>query len=342
MPTLETSRSELHALVWSKPTRDCAEQLSISDTGLAKLCKRNDVIRPPRGYWLRKHQRKEPPPLKGEDKKITVNLPERLAQPIEVDIDIPKVPTGGRLHDELVRARSALADARIDIYGRLQSERTDVQVSPKTLVRALALLNVILRTALKLDCKVGMHKGCIELFRGNVSISLNIIEPSKQSLGQVHKLGDYEYVDRTYTPNGLLKFGLLGVYGKGVQREWSDRPGKPLESQVDGIMRGILRGLDRLEAQRIEQEKWEHQSAIRHQQEKRRRLATQLLVERQRRVDRLIDEWQRSKHITEVMDELESQCTAPSPKNRRLIRWARTLARHYDPLDDFSIDGLND
>lgn len=61
MPILQTSRSELHKLVWSKITNDVATHLGMSDTGVAKLCDRNKVERPPRGYWLRKHQCKEPP-----------------------------------------------------------------------------------------------------------------------------------------------------------------------------------------------------------------------------------------------------------------------------------------
>lgn len=65
-----------------------------------------------------------------------------------------------------------------------------------------------------------------------------------------------------------------------------------------------------------------------------------MTYERQQRVDRLIDEWRRSKHITACLDEMDAQGSNPSSDRQRLIRWARKLAKHYDPLDPFQIDAL--
>ncbi len=341
MPTLETSRSELHALVWSKPTRDCAEQLGMSDTGLAKLCRRNDVVRPPNGYWLRSIKRKVPPALKGKDKRITAYLRDPVPKPEKVAIDVPEVLAGGRSHKEVSRCRSELRGAKPDTYGRLVSKRTDIQVSRKTLPRALSLMNVIIRTALKLDCRVGTPENNIQLIRDDVSVGLFFFESSTRARGKV-KHGNYEYNELIYTPSGKLKLSLLGVYGIGCQREWNDRPDKPLESQVESIIHGILRALDGLVLYRIDQEKLARQYEIQHRLNKRRALASKLARERQSRVDRLIDNWQRSQDIVRVMDAIDAQGTAPSAKDRRLIRWARELARHYDPVDVHTIDALND
>lgn len=48
------SRRELYDLVWSKPMREVAAQLGISDVGLAKVCERHRVPRPEQGYWNRR------------------------------------------------------------------------------------------------------------------------------------------------------------------------------------------------------------------------------------------------------------------------------------------------
>ncbi len=45
------TRRELYDLVWSKPMRDLAADLGISDVGLAKVCDRHRVPKPERGYW---------------------------------------------------------------------------------------------------------------------------------------------------------------------------------------------------------------------------------------------------------------------------------------------------
>ena len=47
------TRRGLLDLVWSKPMQKIAEELGISDRGLAKICVRHRVPSPSRGYWAR-------------------------------------------------------------------------------------------------------------------------------------------------------------------------------------------------------------------------------------------------------------------------------------------------
>ena len=46
-------RQDLFDLVWSEPTRTIAKRLGISDVGLAKACRRADLLLPPRAYWAK-------------------------------------------------------------------------------------------------------------------------------------------------------------------------------------------------------------------------------------------------------------------------------------------------
>ena len=46
-------RQDLFDLVWSEPTRTIAKRLGISDVGLAKACRRAELLLPPRGYWAK-------------------------------------------------------------------------------------------------------------------------------------------------------------------------------------------------------------------------------------------------------------------------------------------------
>ena len=45
------SREALYDLVWSKPMTHVAKDLGISDVMLGKMCKKQLVPKPPRGYW---------------------------------------------------------------------------------------------------------------------------------------------------------------------------------------------------------------------------------------------------------------------------------------------------
>ena len=47
------TRQELYDLVWSTPISKLAEQLEISDRGLAKTCARHQIAVPGRGYWAK-------------------------------------------------------------------------------------------------------------------------------------------------------------------------------------------------------------------------------------------------------------------------------------------------
>lgn len=49
----KVTRSQLYAMVWSKPMTRLAKEFDISDVGLAKACRKNDIPLPPRGYWAK-------------------------------------------------------------------------------------------------------------------------------------------------------------------------------------------------------------------------------------------------------------------------------------------------
>lgn len=46
-------RETLYEQVWTVPTTQLALMYGISDVGLAKVCRRHRIPRPPRGYWAR-------------------------------------------------------------------------------------------------------------------------------------------------------------------------------------------------------------------------------------------------------------------------------------------------
>lgn len=50
----QLTREELHRQVWTVPGVHLAARFGLSDTGLAKICRKLDVPRPPPGWWAKK------------------------------------------------------------------------------------------------------------------------------------------------------------------------------------------------------------------------------------------------------------------------------------------------
>lgn len=53
---------QLYDLVWSRPMRDIAAEVGMSDVGLAKFFRSRGIVVPPRGWWAKKAAGKAPRP----------------------------------------------------------------------------------------------------------------------------------------------------------------------------------------------------------------------------------------------------------------------------------------
>jgi len=79
------SRQELYDLVWETPVSILSQELGISDRGLAKICNRNKIPTPSRGYWARIRsgaviEQRALPKLDKEEKPIVIEPCEAQAR----------------------------------------------------------------------------------------------------------------------------------------------------------------------------------------------------------------------------------------------------------------------
>jgi len=103
------SRQQLFDLVWSEPTRTIAKRLGISDVGLAKACRRADLLLPPRGYWAKlaagKTARRPELPPRGPGMSDRIVLGQNrwnwAPDPIDLSTPDPPIPTFAETLDEL-------------------------------------------------------------------------------------------------------------------------------------------------------------------------------------------------------------------------------------------------
>jgi hypothetical protein len=107
-PPIILSRRELYDLVWSKPMRDVAAELGVSDVGLSKVCDRHRVPRPEQGYWNKKNA--------GQKVKQTVfaETDDPHINRIEIRGALSQVPEAARQIIEKARAARQASERRRD------------------------------------------------------------------------------------------------------------------------------------------------------------------------------------------------------------------------------------
>jgi|GEM_PF-6494196 len=111
------TRLKLYEQVWQRPTTLMAKEFGLSDVGFAKLCKRNDIPRPPRGYWAMLQVGKAPPraelPMPGRDWEIEITRhttkEEREKQEHERQFEEERKSEADRL-DSLTASPSSILD----------------------------------------------------------------------------------------------------------------------------------------------------------------------------------------------------------------------------------------
>jgi hypothetical protein len=112
--TLELKREALYEEVWSEPMSVLARKYSLSDVGLAKICRKLKVPLPGRGYWQKEKMDKPPlPPLKfGDTDTYTLHREKKEMLPVD------------EAHDEEARVLISLEESpqnKIQVRERLAS-----------------------------------------------------------------------------------------------------------------------------------------------------------------------------------------------------------------------------
>lgn len=221
------SREDLYAQVWSTPMRRLAEQYGISDVGLAKICKRHQIPRPPVGYWAKKEFGKtvEQPPLPAtadadllkvyirESPPTPACEEEVEARPVVKDPELlrliqqetdPKnrIVVSSSLrspHPVVAETKQCLHDATPDQYGKIRPRHLDrlshldVRITKSSVGRVLLILDALAKALERRGHKFELYGDgwqratYIKVFGERLSIQLT--EKSRQI---EHKLTEEE------------------------------------------------------------------------------------------------------------------------------------------------------
>lgn len=271
------TRKELYEKVWSEPIIKLAELYGFSDVWLARICKRNNIPRPPRGYWARIQSGQRVPKAslpKGDNdanieiithdpalkKERALSSQNRSSRKLLKSIIITEKPIG--LHPLISRSADILELADQDSSGLIQYKTVclDVQVSRGTLQRALLIMSTILNSLESMSYHVSLREDFTRISKDEVSLNISIheemdrrrrLKAKDHNLEGYYQFGYCLYERRTY-PSGRLVFSIddLGFQTQ-HKRIWRDTDSKKLEDCIKGIILNCLR-LTELKKQYLE------------------------------------------------------------------------------------------
>jgi hypothetical protein len=287
-------RTALYELVWQEPMTKIAPRFGLSDVGLAKACKRNNIPRPPAGYWAQKAVGKAPrrtplPAIKdGEAKPITF-LPDEKPKPAPMQSQservkdeklktliafeqqpenkITIVQNPNKLHPIVQGTKTWLAECAKPFDHRSIRPRYDgpsltFDVSKASQPRALILMDALIKAFEKRGHKVVFERSRNQYDRDEVYFVI-LDEKYTMRLREKRKMiripeseRDKVYGSRVrHEPIGLLELHLMGKF-RYTQAKWTEGAKFKLEDQLNEVMIEFIVCVERdRESRRAEQER---------------------------------------------------------------------------------------
>ncbi len=367
------NRKELYKKVWETPITRLSKEYGLSDVGFAKICRKHNIPRPPRGYWARKaagYRVKQIPLPSGKNVTIEIspnpyiqkaNKNKELVaqispseQPNEAPIVVPDRLTN---QHHLTKQTSEILNGRQpDKEGIVLPTKKgclDISVSKASLRRALRIMDTILKALEKRECEVYLSKGYTKTKIHNVPVSFKIYEklvnrrkePKEHSLDSRYRFGHSRFIEERI-PSGDLCLTIHqadGFYIYGCQQNWNDGKKSKLEERInsfiDGLVTVAVAKIAR-DKEKMEEEKRRIERQKRLEEEREiRAVLRRKYMEEEARVNQLIAEaenWKKSQILRDYIVEIESSATNENlslSPEKPLNEWLKWAKDQADRLD---------
>lgn len=351
---IKVLRDELFDKVWTTPMSRLAPKYGISDSGLAKVCKRMEIPRPPRGYWQQLATGKNPPkarlkPLseKGVDQVIIQPIQKReptlTSDAIPEEIIVPDALFDP--HPLVQKSLIGLNKGKAQDRGIIWSKNKiclDIKVTRDSIERACLIMDTLIKALINRDCLVEVTKE--RPVKTIVTINdehfeIGIDEKTNQ---QTHKATADEKKDHPhgwgipkydYFPSGLLILKIRDISYYGIRQQWSDGKIQRIENCLGDFIAGLYLAADVRKERRIERarqkEEWERERIRRAEMQ---RLA-EIEQEKTKKLTSDVTNWELAQRITAYLDALDQL----SPNIEGLSEWtswARGYAKAINPLEN--------
>lgn len=366
------TRLELYELVWAEPIARIAERYHLSGAGFRKLCLRHDVPVPPRGYWARikAGQKVRQPRLpKPGEAAATVRIrpgtpkateegegrpePELLVAcrvrearaENRIIVDPEVAPSGEWVREAKRILKRGFRNPQGLLEGRIAGGAITLVCSEAAMARVLLIVSALDRAATRRKFRLeaqqdrpdyGWQVSRQRLGVEGVQVRLRLSEKTNLVVNKRSGKGEPA---REYHPTGQLSLKITAEEQRyrGAERTVRDRPGVPLEEQLNRVMvvlvevatDSIQRRADREEQQR----KWQAERFLAAEAARKREQE----AERLQALEGLAERWARAEQLRQFIAAVEAAGFTPGPLGTpeelgEWLDWARSQVALLDPL----------
>lgn len=361
MENLKFTRKELYDLVWSTPMLTLSKKYNISDTGLRKICIRQNIPIPKAGHWQKIQFGKKVtqislPISDSKEQIITLNLrgenEELIAKELspkgvlklEIEEQLKSkliVPDKLSNPDKLIISAKERFNTK-DTYkdkGRISSGRDvlDITVTKENIPRALRLMDTLIKALKERNHVVKVNDFKTSVVVNSINIAISLREKTKR----ITKESKYSWDNYDYVSAGLLIIKIDESYRA---KDFID--GKlPLEKQLSSIIASIellaIKELEWKEECRKSQEKRELEEKIRKEYEKRQEKDLETFIKTLNKAKR----WHKAENLRNYIKEVETKAIDNNnltDETKTWLIWARKKADWYDPFIESEDELLNE
>jgi len=346
------SRQELFEQIWETPISLLSKKYGISDVGLAKICKRMEIPRPPRGYWnkLKVGRATTKPQLgpksdSGLEQIVITSTPinlrtETSTKPPEL-IPVPDILTDP--HPLTKKSRAALIRGKRDDRGLILAHGNvclDIHVSRPCIDRACRIMDTLIKElesrGYSLTVSESENPKTIVSVDGEF-LEIGIDEKITHTVHVRTPMDDVRY-RRTYQLAPRYDYSLTGSLSLRMRnathcgrQQWADGKRHRVEKYLGVFIKGLRIAAEQKKTQREEYERrcreWEEKAERRRQQE-------HLAYLEKKRADKLIADtkaWCQAARIRRYISELNKIKPVPHELSEWIV-WAKCYAEKLDPL----------
>jgi hypothetical protein len=345
-------RQELYEKVWQVPLRKLAAEYSMSDVGLAKVCRKLDIPLPGLGHWTKiacGHTIPRPPLPAMENVPVLIRQTREPETPVlpedEAKLEViervaaattPPVTKAMLAHPLIEKTKSALTGAaagdRGILWGGRDVDYLDIRVSKDRLARALRIMAVTLNMLEQEGFKLVLEKKEPESTSAIVygeNIRFGVVEKSRQ-IKSAERSGTYTYNRVTLEPTGILSLELWNYCPERLRRAWRDSERAKLEEHLPACVAGMMKIALAARSRRDAEEKEEQ--ARQKRIDEVRAVLTQIEKE-ETKIKELRREaiaWHRAERIRKYIAAVRESAA----KDAEWLAWAERQADRIDPLKE--------
>jgi hypothetical protein len=336
------TRRVLYEAIWQRPMWKVAPEFGLSGNGLAKLCRREGIPVPERGYWakLAHGKRVKKPPLPGaagnsetliieatpsNRSGLEDSMPEPLAALLRAEREAAEpiaVPNSPKLHRFVETwpkpQKPSYGVASFTAEGESRRRRI-----ASVLFREIERRGGIISPNKKNERDTDRFG--ITFFNETIDVVF------QERLTMVKVPPDpkrpYSYERTEYHPTGLLRLRFENYLDVPIRREWNDRETNRIEVRLREILIALYLAI---EAERLRNERFRQQRAREAEAERRRWEREERERREREEVQAVLEEakaWEDARRIRSYVKAMKTHAA----KSPTWVKWALEVADRLDP-----------